>query len=258
MSYISSERIGRVAHISFNRPQQQNQFTMEMLSTLGRLTRAADEDPGVGALLITGAGEDFCTGGDVADILEPWKQGINAIAPHDINPWGLGTRQRTKPLITIVQGRCINGGLELALACDICIAADNARFAFEEIRYGTYPFAGGVFRFIRAAGRSNALRYVFTGDEFGAEEALRMNLVAAVRPVTTVREFGIQMAIRIAAAAPLALTAALGQVHAWTNGGDAAGLERSIPDIVRLLNTADSAEAILALQQGRPAVFRGR
>ncbi len=97
------------------------------------------------------------------DLIPAWARGVNPFRGAQINPMGVSGPRRNKPLVGIVQGRVANGGLELALASDVCIAADDASFAFEEIRYGTYPIAGGLFRFIRAAGWSSAMRWFSPG-----------------------------------------------------------------------------------------------
>jgi enoyl-CoA hydratase len=99
-----------------------------------------------------------------------------------VTPTGVTGRKRKKPPVTAVNGNGLNVGLELALASDICVAANDARFAFHEVRFGVYPFGGGLFRFIRAAGWNAAMRYCLTAEEFGAAEALTMNLAASVWP----------------------------------------------------------------------------
>jgi enoyl-CoA hydratase/carnithine racemase len=158
MSNIRSARIGHVTHIQLDRPEAENRLTTAMFAALGRAFTEADDDPEVRCTLVTANGNDFCTGADVTDALPAWAVGKNPIDVDQVNPWGVTGRRRRKPLIAVVHGRCFNGGLELALASDICIAASDARFAFQEIRFGTYPFAGGVFRMIRAAGWSSAMR----------------------------------------------------------------------------------------------------
>jgi enoyl-CoA hydratase len=257
VQFVTAERLGHLLHIEFNRPEKQNRFTMEMLARFGQLLREADDNPDIRAILLTGADTDFCAGGDVADIVPAWKQGINPVAPTDINPTGLSARRLTKPLIAAVQGSCFSGGLEFALAADICIASDDARFAFEEFRYATFPFAGGVFRFARAAGKSNALRYIFTSDVFDAQQAYRMNVVAAIVPRSDLRSYAISFAKRISQCAPLAMKATLSQLDTWINNGDASALETAIVEEVKLLNSKDCAEAMQAMLQKRDAVFIG-
>lgn len=260
MSAIYVEHSGHLAHIQLNRPERENRFTMEMFTALGQMLADVEADPRLRCTLITGAGAHFCAGAEVAEVVPAWASGRSPFGPGQINPMGIGTGpKRSKPLVVVVQGHCHLAGLELALSADICIAADDAHFAFQEIALGTYPFAGGLFRFIRAAGWSNAMRYCLTGDAFDAEQALRMNLVSQVgRGTPEALRIGTELATRISRAAPLALHAAIGQAQAWADGGDIAGLARSIPDILLLLQSRDVAEALQAHAAGRQAVFEGR
>src|SRR5262245_47343134 len=100
MSHITALTHGHLLHLSFDRADKQNRFTMEMLATMGRLLREAEDDPNIRAILLTGNGADFCAGGDVEDLLPAWKKGINPIAEHDINVTRLSRRKLTKPLMT--------------------------------------------------------------------------------------------------------------------------------------------------------------
>jgi enoyl-CoA hydratase/carnithine racemase len=159
--------------------------------------------------------------------------------------------------VTAVNGNCFNVGLELALASDICVAADNARFAFHEVLFGIYPFGGGLFRFIRAAGWGAAMRYSLTAEEFGAAEALNMKVVTQVGPLSEIETAAAALAQKIAKAPPLAVQAALAQAQSWADNGDAAALGHSVPDIIRLLNSDDAREAMRAMAEGRLPKFSG-
>jgi enoyl-CoA hydratase len=256
--HIKHERIGHLLRIRLARPEAQNRFTMAMLGQLGDLFAQAETDPEIRCVLLSGDGDDFCAGGDVADVIPAWARGINPFRGAQINPMGVTGPRRNKAFVTVVQGRVANGGLELALASDVCIAADDASFAFEEIRYGTYPIAGGLFRFIRAAGWSSAMRYALTGDSFDAQSALRMQLVAEVHPRRDAEETALALARRISENAPLALRAAIAQARAWAEGGEGAGFARSIPDMLELLQSRDVAEAMQAMQENRAPRFTGR
>jgi enoyl-CoA hydratase/carnithine racemase len=252
------ERTGHLAHIRLNRPDHGNRFTQEMFSTLARMFTELDADPEIRCILLTANGEDFSLGVDVADVLPAWAASRSPFEDSQINPFGTTGPKRRKPLVTVVQGQCFNAGLELAFASDICIAAECARFAFHEMRFGVYPYGGGLFRFIRAAGWNAAMRYSLTAEEFDAETALRMNVVAMVRPSTEAEAAGIALAREICKAAPLAVQAAMAQAQTWADSGDAAALARSVPDIVRLLNSRDASEAMRAMAEGRPAMFSGQ
>jgi enoyl-CoA hydratase/carnithine racemase len=257
MPSIIYERSAHLAHVSLNRPDHGNCFSMEMFAALGTIFTEADADPDIRCTLLTANGSDFTLGVDVPDVLPCWAAGKSPFGDQQINPFGTTGPKRRKPLITVVQGQCFNAGLELVLAADICIAADSARFAFHEMRFGVYPFGGGLFRLIRAAGWNAAMRYSLTAAEFGAQEALRMNVVADVKPATEARAAGVDLAQAICANAPLAVQAAMAQAQTWADAGEAAALAHSVPDIIRLLNSRDAQEAMRAAEEGRSPTFSG-
>jgi enoyl-CoA hydratase/carnithine racemase len=258
MPKVSCECFGHLAHVRLNRPDTGNRFSMEMFGELGELFTAFESNPQIRCTLLTANGADFSLGVDVADVLPCWTAGKSPFADDRINPFGTTGPQRRKPLVTVVQGQCFNAGLELVLASDIAIAATNARFAFHEIRFGVYPFGGGLFRMIRVAGRSAAMRYSLTGDEFDAAEALRMNIVAQICPAAEAEAIGKALAEAISSKAPLAVQAAMEQAQSWADHGEAAALTHSVPDIIRLLNSRDAQEAMRAMAEGRPAHFSGQ
>jgi enoyl-CoA hydratase len=258
MPAVIYERSGHLAHIRLNRPDSGNRFSMEMFRELARMFTELDADPGIRCTLLTGNGADFSLGVDVPDVLPAWAAGNSPFQDNQVNPFGTTGPRRRKPLVTVVRGQCYNAGLELALASDICIVADNCRFAFHEMRFGVYPFGGGLFRFIRAAGWNAAMRYSLTAEEFGAEQALRMNVAAQIEPVAEAETAGLALAQQICNAAPLAVRAALAQAQTWADHGEAAAFAHSIPDIIRLLNSDDAAEAMRAMTEGRPPNFSGQ
>jgi enoyl-CoA hydratase len=258
MQIVTCERSGHLAHIVLNRPETGNRISMEMFRALGALFTELDANPEIRCTLLTAAGADFSLGVDVADVLPSWAAGKNPFEEDQINPFGTTGPKRRKPLVTVVHGQCFNAGLELALASDICVAADDARFAFHEMRFGVYPFGGGLFRLIRAAGWNAAMRYALTAAEFDAQKALRLNVAALVRPVAEAAAAGRSLAEAICGNAPLAVQAALAQAQTWADHGEAAALAHSVPDIIRLLNSRDAAEAMRAMAEGRPPQFSGR
>ena len=257
MPSVICERLGYLAHIRLNRPDAGNRFSMEMFRELGELFTSFESDPQIRCTLVTANGADFSLGVDVPEVLPCWAAGKSPFADNQINPFGTTGPKRRKPLVVVVQGQCFNAGLELVLAADIAIAAENARFAFHEIKFGTYPFGGGLFRLIRAAGRSAAMRHSLTGDEFDAIEALRMNIAAQVCTATEAEAVGRKLAEAISSKAPLAVQAAMDQAQSWADHGEAVALTHSVPDIIRLLNSRDAQEAMRAMAEGRPPQFSG-
>ena len=258
MPALIHERSGHLAHIRLNRPENGNRISMEMFAGLARLFTDLDADPEVRCILLGANGEDFSLGVDISDVLPAWAAGNSPFADDQVNPFGTTGPKRRKPFVTVVHGQCHNAGLELVLASDICIAADSSRFAFHETRFGVYPFGGGLFRFIRAAGWNAAMRYSLTAEEFDAATALRMNVAAMVRPRAEAEAAGVTLAQEICERAPLAVQAAIAQARTWADSGDAAALAHSIPDIIRLLNSQDASEAMRAMAEGRPARFSGQ
>ena len=258
MSAVIYERHGHLAHIRLNRADHGNRFTMEMFRTFGQILTDVDAEADLRCTLVTANGAHFSVGVDPADVLPAWAAGKSPFDDTQVTPTGVTGPKRKKPLVTAVSGDCFNVGLELVLASDICVAADNARFAFHEVRFGVYPFGGGLFRFIRAAGWHAAMRYCLTAEEFGAAEALNMNVVASVLPVNEIEVAASALAQKICGAPPLAVQAALAQAQSWADGGDAAAFAHSVPDIIRLLNSRDAAEAMRAMAEGRAAVFSGQ
>lgn len=257
MPAIICERSGHLAHVRLNRPEYGNRFSTEMFRALGVLFTEFDADPEIRCTLLTANGADFSLGVDVPDVLPAWAAGKSPFEGHHINPFGTTGPKRRKPLVTVVQGQCFNAGLELVLASDIAIAADDARFAFHEIEFGVYPYGGGLFRLIRAAGWNTGLRYSLSAEEFSAPEALRMNVVAEVRPIAEAEAAGLDLARKISDRAPLAVQAALAQAQTWADHGEAAALARSVPDIIHLLNSRDAKEAMRAAAEGRAPQFSG-
>ncbi len=258
MSAIIYERSGHLAHVRLNRPDHGNRFTMEMFRTLGQILTDVDADPELRCTLVSANGAHFSVGVDPTDVLPAWTAGKSPFDDSQVTPTGVTGPKRRKPLVTAVNGNCFNVGLELALASDICVAADNARFAFHEVLFGVYPFGGGLFRLIRAAGWGAAMRYSLTAEEFGAAEALAMNVATQVGPLGEIEAAAVALAQKICQAPPLAVQAALAQAQSWADGGDAAALAHSVADIIRLLNSGDAREAMRAMAEGRLPKFSGQ
>lgn len=257
-SLITYDLRGHVAHIQLNRPEKRNAFTVEMFREIGGAFARAEADPEVRCVLVTAAGPDFTTGLEFAKVAAAWISGELPFGEGDVDPWGVIGRGRTKPLVVGVHGRCFTLGLELALAADACVAAEGTRFALSEVRYSIIPAGGGTHRFIQAAGWSNAMRYVLTGDEFDVDEAYRLRLVQEVVPAEQVQARAEAIAHTIASRPPLAVQAALasarlGQAEGWRTEADGM-LER----IRGLLATEDAAEAMAAAMEGRAPSYGGQ
>ncbi len=183
-----------VGVITLNRPKV-NAINAQVIDELNQALLAFDANPDIAAVVLTGSDRVFAAGADIAE-MEP-KDFIDAQQGDFIRPWQRITEIK-KPIIAAVAGHALGGGCELAMMCDIIIAADNAKFGQPEINIGTIPGAGGTQRLTRAIGKSKAMEMVLTGHMMDAEAAERANLVARVVPVSNLLDEAIKLAGAIA------------------------------------------------------------
>ncbi|MET0406285.1 MAG: crotonase/enoyl-CoA hydratase family protein, partial [Cystobacter sp.] len=177
---ISLTLRGHVALVGIHRAAKRNAFDMAMLHALAHTMTEADRNGQVRCIVVHAEGEHFTAGLDLADVGPKVGSGT-AMAPQGtVDPFQLYGELRTKPLVMAVQGICFTLGVELMLAADMVVTANDARFAQLEVKRGIFPFGGATLRFPQVAGWSNAMRWLLTGDEFGAAEAYRMGLVQEV------------------------------------------------------------------------------
>jgi enoyl-CoA hydratase len=206
MSYefILEEKKGRVGLVTLNRPKQLNALNAKLMQELGQALHAFDADPGIGAILITGSEKAFAAGADI-DAMKSFSF-MDAYAQDYITrDWEHILRVR-KPVIAAVAGYALGGGNELAMMCDIVIAADNAKFGQPEINLGIMPGAGGTQRLPRAVGKAKAMDMCLTARNMDAQEAERAGLVSRVVPLERLMEEAMAVAQKIAGySAPVAM-----------------------------------------------------
>lgn len=188
-------RQGRVVTATLNRPEALNALNRQTMLELTSRLAAFDTDDGVGCFVITGAGKAFAAG---ADIREMQSLDYHTMLTEDyFAPWQALADLRT-PKIAAVNGFALGGGCELAMMCDIILAADTATFGQPEIKLGVMPGMGGTQRLVRLVGRTRAMELILTGRNFSALEAERMGLVAAVVPLAELAGKAAAMAATIA------------------------------------------------------------
>ena len=192
---IIVEREVPVGVITLNRPKALNALNAQLIAELNAALDSFEEDDSVAVVVLTGSEKAFAAGADIKEMLE--KDFIAAYKSDFIGPWQR-IAERRKPLIAAVAGYALGGGCELAMMCDIIIAADNAKFGQPEINLGTMPGAGGTQRLVRAIGKSKAMEMVLTGRMMTAEEAERANLVSRVVPLDALMEEAMKLARTIA------------------------------------------------------------
>src|SRR3954447_13555903 len=258
MPTVIVEQRDCVLHIGLNRPAKRNAFNIEMLEDLGRAYERLERDDALRVGVLFAHGENFTAGLDLAQV-GPRLMAGSLDWPDDArNPWRNDGRPWTKPVVAAVQGWCLTLGIELLLAADVRIASADARFAQLEVQRGIYPFGGATTRLPREAGWGNAMRWLLTGDEFDASEALRLGLVQEVvdpgRQINRAAELAERIATR---SAPLGVRTTLAAAQRAIREGEQAAADRFTNDVVALFQTQDGAEGVLSFVERRPANFVG-
>lgn len=257
---ISIEQRGHVLCIGFNRPEKYNAMDLEMYQALAGAYGRLHHDDELRCGLLFAHGEHFTAGLE----LEKWAPafaagGFPQIPADAIDPFGLNPDQRlAKPMVVATQGICFTVALELMLAADIRVAADNCRFGQIEVRRGIYPVGGATIRFIQNIGWGNAMRYLLTADEFGAEDAWRMGLVQEVTPVGEQFDRGLELAERISRQAPLGVQATLRNARVSIIEGERAAVDRLFPELEPIMQSEDAREGVQSFLERRDARFKGR
>src|SRR5256714_3480735 len=193
---INVEKKGRVGLITLNRPKQLNALNPQLMQELGAALLAFDADPGIGAMVITGNEKAFAAGADIA-AMKDYSYMDAYLADYITRDWEHIRRIR-KPVIAAVAGYALGGGNELAMMCDIVIAAENARFGQPEINLGVMPGAGGTQRLPRTVGKAKAMDLCLTARMMDAQEAERAGLVSRIVPLEKLMEEALAVAEKIA------------------------------------------------------------
>jgi len=239
--------------------QESDRVELSSVIGLGRLMYMLDHDEALRVAVLYSQGPDFI--GGILDA-ESWapvlRTGRFPEIPQFVNPVGTIPPRREKPLVVAVQGKCQGAGHELFLAADIRVAASDAVFSQAEVTRGHFPAGGAPIAFVREAGWANAMRYMLTGDEWGADEAYRMGLVQFVTPPGKQLDRAIEVARKISAAAPLGVRATLSSAHLALSEGQDAAFAALFPELARLAQSDDHQEYFRALREKRAPAYRGR
>lgn len=200
---ILLERSGRVGIITLNRPKALNALNFGMMQDVVAAATDLDNDPDIGAIVITGSERAFAAGADIKEMSE--KTYMDMYLGNWFRGWDTLAAVRT-PVIAAVAGHALGGGCELALLCDFIIAADTAKFGQPEIKLGVIPGIGGSQRLTRAVGKAKAMEMILTGRTIGAEEAERSGMVSRVVPAADLLDDARSTAETIASmSAPVAM-----------------------------------------------------
>src|SRR5688500_8673633 len=252
----------QIAFITFNRPDSLNAMNRQMTRELVDVCQQVEEDGGIRVAIFTGAGEKaFSAGMDLKERAEtsfsPIERRQQKLT-NKIYTQARAVAAMTKPTIAAIRGYCVGGGLEFALACDLRVAAEDAKLGLTEIRRGLIPGAGGTQRLARAVGAAKALEICLTGDNVSGSEALRLGLVNIAAPAGDVLKVAEDLANRILRGAPTSVTFIKEAIRKGVELPLEEGL-RLEADLSALIgSTEDAKEGPRAFAEKRPAIWKGK
>ncbi|MEN8376419.1 MAG: enoyl-CoA hydratase-related protein [Gemmatimonadota bacterium] len=256
--FLTVERQDRVAVVTVNRPDKLNALNDDTVGEIGAAFEDLRGDEAVGGVVLTGAGEKaFVAGADIGELARMGP--LDGIATSRKGQAVLRTIETLgKPVVAAVNGFALGGGLEMALACHLRVASENARFGLPEVKLGIIPGYGGTIRLARLVGRGRALELILTGGMIDAAEAHRIGLANRLVPAGEARQAALELLGKILRNGPVALTMALEAVDAAYHGTteDAQRLESNLFGL--LAGTDDMREGMRAFLDKRAADFRGR
>ena len=257
MSYehILTETRGKVGIIRLNRPRALNALNAKLKSELASAIDAYEADPNIGCIVITGSEKAFAAGADIKEMAD--KSFIDVYMGNFAGNWDRAAQAR-KPIVAAVAGFALGGGCELAMQCDLIIAADNAKFGQPEIKLGVIPGIGGTQRLTRAVGKAKAMDLILTGRMMDAVEAERAGLVARVVPLMQLMDEAMKVAETIASMSLPSVLAAKEAINRAFETSLAEGVRFERRVFHSLFATEDQKEGMNAFVEKRPAKFKNK
>jgi enoyl-CoA hydratase len=257
---VHVERRGHVLLIGVNRPEKRNAWNLATIAGVGAAYEELGTDPELRAGVVHAYGEHFSAGLDLAEVGPVVAaRGPEALSSdYAFDPFGLWRAPVPKPVVLAMQGISYTLSIELALASDIVVAASDVRYRQLEIGRGIMPFGGATFRAQASLGWGNAMRFLLTADEFGAEEAMRIGLVQQVVAPGEQLAAAVAIAERIAAQAPLGVQGTLANARTARAEGPSAAVAQLRDLLPAVLASADAAEGVRSFVERREASFSGR
>ena len=245
----------QVGLVRLNRPQALNALRGPLMAELITALQAFDQDAAIGAMVITGNDKAFSAGADITEMADATL--TDMLNRGMIERWR-ALRALRKPLIAAVSGHCLGGGCELAMACDMIVASETAKFGQPEINIGVIPGAGGTQRLTKAVGKSLAMEVVLNDRRLTAEEALRYGLASRVAPVDKYLEEALSLAAQIAARAPLGVQMGKEAINKSFELSLAEGMSYEEKLFYILFASEDQKEGMRAFVEKRKPVWQGR
>ncbi len=256
---ITTQRDGHVLLIGVNRPAKRNAFDLATIDALGAAYEILGTDDQLRAGLLFAHGDHFSAGLDLAEVGPAVAEHGPAVicGSHRFDPFAVWRDPVPKPVVMAVNGIAYTLSIELALAADIVVAADDVRFRQLEIGRGIMPFGGATYRAPEQLGWGNAMRFLLTAEEFGAADALRIGLVQEVVPAGAHVERARELAQLIARQAPLGVQATLASARIGRDQGQAAARDHIASLLPGILRSEDAAEGLRSFTERREARFTG-
>lgn len=252
---ILTETHDKVGLVRLNRPQARNALNSTLLNELGEALHVFDEDPGIGAMVITGDEKAFAGGADIKEIVD--ADAVEMLGRDFISAFDVIAKIK-KPVIAAVSGWCLGGGNELAMTCDMIVASESARFGQPEINIGVIPGAGGTQRLTRIVGKPLAMEMVLNGRILTAEEALQRGLINRLTSTETYLEEALKLAAEVAGRAPLAVRFAKEAINHAYESFLSDGLADERRSFYFLFATQDQKEGMKAFVEKRKANWEGK
>jgi enoyl-CoA hydratase len=253
---IVVETRGRVGVIRLNRPQALNALNAKLVAELAKAIDGFEADAGIGCIVLTGSEKAFAAGADIKEMAD--KTFMDAFMDDFCGgDWDRPSRAR-KPVIAAVAGYALGGGCELAMQCDMIIAADNAKFGQPEIKLGVIPGVGGTQRLVRAIGKSKAMDLCLTGRMMDAVEAERSGLVARIVPAAGLMDETMKAADTIASMSMPSVMSCKEAINRAFEVSLAEGIRFERRVFHPLFATADQKEGMAAFVEKRPAKFQNK
>ena len=253
--FVLTEADGPVGVVRIHRPQVRNALNQQTIAELVEALEAFDRDDAIRCMILTGDDRAFAAGADITQMVEAGA--VDVLNDDNFARWA-HFRAIRKPVIAAVSGYALGGGCELALMCDLVVAAETAQFGQPEVKIGIIPGAGGTQRWARSAGRVRAMEVVLTGEPVRAVDAQRMGLVNRVVPAGAQLDEARRLARMIAERPPLAVRLGKEAVNHAMEVGLAAGLEFERKLFYLLFASEDKHEGMRAFLEKRPPRFTGR
>ena len=255
---IAIRKIGPIFDITIDRPEKYNGFTPRMFRELSDAYNAYEDGSDLRCAVISANGNHFTAGLDLPKMAAHLNDDFIMATEGKIDIFGLRPPYRTKPVICAVKGICFTLGIELMLASDIVVAAENSRFAQIEVQRGIIPGGGATGRMVARAGWGNAMKYLLTGEEFDAQTAKSLNFVQEIVPVGEEKTRALQLAEMICESAPLAVQHTLINARSVKLHGEEAGYQELGKIQRSLLQTSDFQEGLKSFKEKRRPKFSGK